>query len=109
MNSTESRTFIRQAIERNVTKKMIAQQIKSLKTYNIAVKFGFNNGDDDYGCDYLALRSHTQMLKAKEFIVNNMNEKNGKQIYCVDDFILKSMVRNFMMKRNVYRTLSLRI
>ena len=75
MNSTESRTFIRQAIDRNGTKKMIDQQIKTLKTYNIAVKFGFNNGDDDYGCDYLALRPHTQMLKAKEFIVNNMNEK----------------------------------
>ena len=89
MNSTESRSFIRQAIERNVTKKMIAQQIKSLKTYNIAVKFGFNNDDDDYGCDYLKLLPHTQMFKAKKFIVNNMNKQNGKQIYSVEDFYFK--------------------
>ena len=92
MNSTETRTFIRQAIERNVTKKMIAQQIKSLKTYNFAVKFGFNNDDDDYGMPYLKLLPHQQMLKAKKFIVKNMNEKNGKngkQIYSVDDFYFK--------------------
>ena len=68
---------------------MIAQQIKSLKTYNIAVKFGFNNDDDDYDCDYLKLVPHTQMFKAKKFIVNNMNKQNGKQIYSVDDFYFK--------------------
>ena len=84
MNSTETRFFIQQAIERNVTKKMIAQQIKSLKTYNFAVKFGFNNDDNDYGMVYLKLLPHQQMLKAKKFIVKNMNKKNsknGKQIY----------------------------
>ena len=75
MHSIEFKTFIQQAIVKIGLKNMIDQQIQTLNTYNIAVKFGFNNGDDDYGCDYLALRPHTQMLKAKEFIVNNMNEK----------------------------------
>jgi len=92
MNSTETRFFIQQAIERKGTQNMIAQQIKSLKTYNFAVKFGFNNDDDDYGMPYLKLLPHQQMLKAKKFIVKNMNEKNGKngkQIYSVDDFYFK--------------------
>ena len=53
MHSTESRTFIRQAIDRIGMKKMIDQQIQTLNTYNIAVKFGFNNGDEAYDCEFL--------------------------------------------------------
>ena len=63
MHSTESKTFIQQAIVKIGMKKMIDQQIKSSNTYNIAVRFGFNNGDDDYDCDYLVLPPNKKCLK----------------------------------------------
>ena len=69
-------------------KKMIDQQIKSLNTYNIAVEFGFNNDDENYGCDYLALPPNKQMFEVKDFMVNIMNKKNGKMC-SVDDFYFK--------------------
>ena len=108
MHSTESRAFIQQTIVKIGMKKMIDQQIKSLNTYNITVKFGFNNDDENYGCDYLALPPNKQMFEVKEFMVNIMNKKMAKYVVLMI-FILKSMVRNFMMKGNVYQTLSLGI
>ena len=52
MHSIEFKTFIQQAIVKIGLKNMIDQQIQTLNTYNIAVKFGFNNGDEDYDCDF---------------------------------------------------------
>ena len=73
MHSTEFKTFIQQAIVKIGLKNMIDQQIQTLNTYNIAVKFGFNNGDEDYDCDFLMTPPNKQMFEVKEFMVNIMN------------------------------------
>ena len=68
---------------------MIDQQIQTLNTYNIAVNFGFNNGDKAYDCDFLMTPPNKQMFEVKEFMVNIMNKKNGEKICCVDDFYFR--------------------
>ena len=85
MHSTESKCFIRQAINKQQMQQMIKRQVKALITYNIAVKIGFNNGNDDYDDVFFKTPPNKQIFDVKKFVVNQMNtdkHNNSKMCNC---------------------------